>query len=865
VKKDNTTPPKLFLRFFRWFCHPELKNYIEGDLMELYEEQVNEYGERKADVKFIVDVLLLFRPGIIRPSHAMNSINSYDMFRNYLKVALRNTLKDKAYSLINIGGLAVGMTVTSLIGLWMYDELSMNKYHQNYASIAQVMQHTSVDGGIATFSTLPMPTAAAIRTTYGEDFKYVASTGTGEQIIAGNDKVFTKTGCFTESSFPEILTLEMVHGTRAALQDPSALLLSESLAKAIFGDADAINQEVKMNNASTLVVKGVYKDLPRNSSFHDLAFMAPIKLLFSTGRSADNWYSSSFQIYAQLNPKSDFEKSSEKIKNILYENTKDATKPLLFLNPMSRWHLYDFKEGKSVNGRIQFVWMFGIVGGFVLFLACINFMNLSTARAEKRGKEVGIRKAIGSQKKQLINQFLSESLLVVTLAFILTAGLTTISLPWFNELSGKQMTIPFTNPLLWLIIIGSVITISILAGSYPAFYLSSFQPIRILKGTFKAGRFASVPRKVLVVVQFTVSVVLIIGTIIVYNQIQYAKDRPVGYSRDGLITIPLITNEIQQQFEPFRQDLLKANEISGISLSSSPMTGIWSSADNLEWKGKDPNSQFLFGTISIDPDFGNVVEWKIKEGRNFSRELSTDSQAFIFNKAAILQMGLKEPIGEIIKWHGKNWNIIGVVDDMVMTSPFVTAMPTVFMMDNRQRPFNVVNIKLNTKKGTSEAVSKVEAIFKKYAPATPFNYKFADQEYALKFAAEERIGKLAGFFGILAVFISCLGLFGLASFTAEQRTKEIGIRKVLGASVSELWRMLSFDFIVLVIVACLVAVPIAYFFSQNWLLQYEYRTAISWWIFGSAILGAIAITLLTVSFQAVKAALANPVKSLRSE
>ena len=859
------TPPRLFLRFFRWFCHPELKKYVEGDLMELYDERLKQSGRRSADVKFMIDVLLLFRPGIIRPSEGFNNVNDYDMFRNYLKVASRNILKDKVYSFINIGGLAVGMAVAALIGLWIYDELTMNKYHRNYDHIAQVLQHASINDGTVTFSSLPIPTSAAIRETYGEDFTNVAATWFGEEIIAYEDKVFTKSGCYTEASFPEMLTLEMLQGSTTALKDQSAILLSESLARAIFGDGDPINKEVKINNSLTQRVMGVYKDIPAGSVFHGLTFMAPVKLLFLNGGSVDNWYSSAFQIYVQMNPKSDLKKSSDKIKDILYEHSKDATRPLLFLNPMSRWHLYEFRNGESVNGRMQFVWLFGIIGSFVLFLACINFMNLSTARSEKRAKEVGIRKVVGSVKRQLVNQFLSESLLVVTIAFVLTIGLVTVSLPAFNELSGKQMSVPWTQPVLWGIVIGFIFTISVLAGSYPAFYLSSFQPVSVLKGAFKAGRFASVPRKILVVIQFTVSVVLIIGTILVYNQIQYAKSRPVGYNRDGLITIPLATKEIQQHYEAFRNDLLKTNAAVNVSQSSSSTTDIRSSADNLEWKGKDPDTQSLFGTISIDPDYGDVVGWQMKEGRNFSREFSSDSQAFIFNKAAILQMGLKEPVGETIRWHGKNWNVIGVVSDMVMTSPFATAMPTVFMMDNRERPFGVINIKLNTSAGPREVLLKVETIFKKHAPATPFDYKFADQEYALKFAAEERIGKLASVFATLAIAISCLGLFGLASFVAEQRTKEIGIRKVLGASVFNLWKMLSKDFVVLVIISFVIATPVSYYSLLNWLQKYEYHTDISWWIFAIAGSGALMITLLTVSYQAIKAALINPVKSLKSE
>jgi ABC-type antimicrobial peptide transport system permease subunit len=839
--------------------------HIEGDLMELYHERLKEIGKGKADIKFIVDVLLLFRPGIIRSSEKYYAVNNTAMFKNYVKIGWRNLLKNKGYSLVNIGGLSASMAVAALIGLWIYDELTFNKYHQHYEHIAQVMQHASVNDGTLTFSSLPMPTSAAIRSAYGEDFKHVASTWSGEQIVSHDDKVFSNVGCYTEPSLPNILTLEMIKGTRTALEDNSSILISESLARILFGDIDPINKEVKINNTYTQQVRGIYKDIPKNSTFNGLQFFAPIKLLFSNGRAMDNWKSSSFQIIAELNPKSGLKKTSDKIKNILYENSKDATQPVLFLNPMSRWHLYEFKNGESINGRMQYVWMVSIIGVFVLFLACINFMNLSTARSEKRAKEVGIRKAIGSLKMQLVYQFLSEALLLVTIAFIFAIILTTLCLPWFNELSDKQVTIPWTSGTLWMIVVCFILGVSVLAGSYPAFYLSSFQPIRVLKGTFKMGRFSTVPRKVLVVIQFTVSVVLIIGTLMVYTQIQYAKDRPIGYDRSALITIPLITNEIQQQYEAFRQELLKTNAVDYVSRASSPTTGIWSSADNLEWQGKDPETQSLFGTISIDPDFGNVVTWEIISGRNFSRELSSDSQAFIFNKAAIQQMGLKEPIGQTIKWHGKNWNVIGVVNDMVMTSPFAPAMPTVFMMDNRERPFNVVHLKLSKNVDTREALSAVETIFKKFTATAPFNYKFADEEYGLKFASEERIGKLASAFATLAILINCLGLYGLASFIAEQRTKEVGIRKILGASLFNLWSMLSREFVVLIIISLIIATPVSYYSLLSWLQNYEYRTEISWWIFLVAGGGALGIALLTVSYQAIKAALMNPVKSLRSE
>lgn len=786
------------------------------------------------------------------------------MFKIYFKTAWRNSTKNKAHSFINIAGLAVGMAVAIMIGLWIYDELSFEKNNKHYDSIVQVMENENIGDGINTGSSMPLPLSAELRNKYGSDIKDIAATTTYEQNIVYGNKALSRIGCYAEPSFVNIITLNIIKGTRASLKDQSSILLSESLAKTIFGNDDPINKTITLNNSFPQKVTGVYKDLPKNSRFNGIAFIAPIDLVIENTGGYDNWFSSAYQVYALLNPNANTQLISSKIKNALYENSKDATKPALFLNPMSQWHLYEFKNGQPVSGRMQFVWLFGIIGTFVLLLACINFMNLSTAQSEKRAKEVGIRKTVGSLRKQLIFQFFSESLLTVAFAFSLSLLIVQLSLPFFNEVADKQMTILWSNMFFWLMVVAFIIITALVAGSYPAFYLSSFKPVKVLKGTFKAGRFAAMPRKALVVLQFTVSVTLVIATIIVFEQIQYAKNRPIGYNRNSLLTIPYDASAFTH-YTAFRNELLKTGAVTNVSASSSPTTGIWSGADNLNWKGKDPNRQEQFGTILIDPDYGNVVEWQIKEGRSFSKQLTTDSSGFIFNEAAIKQMNLKNPIGENVQWHGKNWTIIGVVKDMVMTSPFNPSVPTVFLMDDKERSFGVINIRINEAASASDALKKIETVFKKFAPETPFNYKFADQEYALKFAEEERIGKLATVFASLAIFISCLGLFGMASFVAEQRTKEIGIRKVLGASAINLWSMLSKDFIMLVIISCLIAVPVAYYLSYHWLQNYEYRTAISWWIFVAAGVGALMITLLTVSFQSIKAALANPVKSLRTE
>lgn len=487
---------------------------------------------------------------------------------------------------------------------------------------------------------------------------------------------------------------------------------------------------------------------------------------------------------------------------------------------MANWHLRsEFRNGINVSGRAQFVWLFGIIGAFVLLLACINFMNLSTTRSDKRAKEVGIRKAVGSVRGQLVSQFFSESFLVVLLAFILAIGLVVASLGWFNQLADKQMTMPWLNGYFWLITVGFAGVTGLLAGSYPALYLSSFQPVKVLKGTFRVGRFAGVPRQVLVVVQFAVSVTLIIGTVIVYQQIQHARNRPIGYNRAGLLMIPTTIKAVHTHIDAFGDELKKSGAITELATAESPMTAVWASNGGFEWAGKDPALAVDFPTIRVSTEYGKTVGWEFTAGRDFSSAFTTDSLGFVLNEAAVKFMGFKKPIGETIRWDGRTFKVLGVIKDVITDSPYQPVRPTVFCLD--RSPNNFIIAKLNPGINPREAVAKIETVFKKYSPAAPFEYQFVDQEYARKFGDEERIGNLALVFTILAIFISCLGLFGLASFMAEARTKEIGVRKVLGASVLNLWGLLSKDFVVLVVIAFFIATPIAYYFLNNWLQQYQ--------------------------------------------
>jgi len=498
-----------------------------------------------------------------------------------------------------------------------------------------------------------------------------------------------------------------------------------------------------------------------------------------------------------------------------------------------------------------------------LLLACINFMNLSTARSEKRAREVGIRKAVGSLRTQLIFQFFSESVLYVGIAFLLALLFVQLSLPLFNEVADKRMTMLWGSPLFWLMSIGFSLFTGLIAGSYPAFYLSSFQPVKVLKGSFRMGRFAALPRKVLVVVQFTVSVTLIIGTVVVFRQIQFAKNRPVGYTRDGLVAIPIITDKIHKSYDAVRDELFKTGAIISMAEGDVAPTTSAGSTSAIEWKDKDPNLSVDFLQTGVSPGYGKTAGWQFKEGRDFSKDFLSDSAAVIVNQAAIKFMGLKNPVGQNLTYYGKPFKLIGVINDIVVDSPYGQVRPSVFFLN--KGPGNTVLLKVNPNISASLALEKIAPVFKRFNPEQPFDYQFVDQEYAKKFGNEQRIGKLAAFFASLAIFISCLGLFGMASFMAGQRIKEIGVRKVLGASVLNLWRLLSTDFIGLVAIAFLIASPLAWYLMHNWLQRFDYRSDISGWIFVFTGLGAVAITLITVSFQSVKAALANPINSLKTE
>jgi putative ABC transport system permease protein len=798
------------------------------------------------------------------------------MVKNYLKVAWRNLLKDKSSACINIGGLAVGMAVALLIEFWIYDELHFNKSFANYDRIAQIMQHQTSNGSISTFGGMPLPLGKELQVKYGDNFKYVVmASWKGDFIVSTESKSLSRQGIYMDIDAPRLFSLHMMEGTRDGLSDPNSILLSSSSALAFFGTEDPIHKLMKLGGRLDVKVTGVYEDLPSNTEFGGLDFIAPWELYLVSApwirNSETQWDNNSFQIYVQIADHAQFPGVDQKI--VRAKNLRDAPEDKkynaqLFLHPMRDWHLRShWDNGKNAGGLIEYVRLFRIIGIFVLLLACINFMNLSTARSEKRAREVGIRKAIGSLRRQLIAQFYTESLLIVGFAFGLAILLAQVVLPWFDGVANKQIAIPWGSPGFWLAGAGFSLVTAFIAGSYPALYLSSFRPIKVLKGTLRLGRLASLPRKVLVVAQFSISLILIIGTVIVYKQIQYSKNRPIGYDKSGLIMFQMKSPEFYGKYGTIQSAVKNSGAVEEMAESSSPLTAVWSDNDGLSWPGKDPGIDGDFETIWVTHEFGKTVGWQFIRGRDFSQAFRTDSSAVVINEAAAKFMGIKNPVGTTIQWgadaQAKFFHVVGVIKDMLMESPYEPVRQTIYLLDYNNA--NWIVMKLNPHRSVTASLSAVESVFKQYIPGAPFDYKFVNSEFASKFGAEERIGKLASFFAALAIFISCLGLFGLSSFMAEQRTKEIGVRKVLGASSFDLWRLLSNEFLLLILLSLLISTPVAYHFMNNWLMEYPYRTPISAGIFGFSGLAVLLITLVTVSFQTIRAALSNPINCLRTE
>jgi len=784
------------------------------------------------------------------------------MIKNYLKIAWRNLFKNKGFSITNILGLTIGITCTIFIFLWVQDERAYDKFHNNYNNIYQVIAHRDFNNQIFTDRNMVLPLAKSIQDVSPQIKNAVVTTHRQSPILTYGDAKLKKYGYTVSEHFFDMFSWKFIKGTAAtALPDAYSLVLTQSAAKALFGNADPINKVVRIDNDYDCKVTAIVEDPPGNSTFQfDFINMFNYSGDYEK-RALTNWQNSSWTVFVQTAPGANMPAIDKIVNDIKHQHDPNDKMSTYFTFPMSKWRLYsDFKDGKNTGGMIEYVKLFSVIAVIILLIACVNFMNLSTARSEKRAKEVGVRKTLGSGKKQLILQFFCESIILAFIAFVISVGAVNLLLPAFNQLVDKSLTLNIAQPFFWLGALAIILFTGLVAGSYPALYLSSFNPINVLKGTFIGGKKAVLPRRVLVVAQFIISILLISATIIVYQQIQHVKQRDMGYNPNNLVMVPS-TPDTRKNFSVIKQELQKTGMINSVTQTSSPITDIWWKSPAPDYDGKPADGEIIMAGIATDLDFTKTMGIKILKGRDFSGT-PADTTAMLLNKAAVEAMGLKEPVGMQMRY-GRTYTVIGVTDNVVMESPYKPVDPMMVFFDPGNS--SSISIRLNSDAQLQKAISSIESIFKKHNPAYPFEYQFADQEFGKKFLTEDLISRITNIFAGLAIFICCIGLAGLASFTIQKRIREIGIRKVLGASVQQLLLLISKEFLKLVLVAFVIAVPLTWWFMNDWLEKYPYRVSISIWLFGAVGIVILLLTLVVVSLNTMRAAMGNPVKSLRTE
>ncbi|MCF1714851.1 ABC transporter permease [Flavihumibacter sp. RY-1] len=786
------------------------------------------------------------------------------MLFNYFKIAFRNLLKYKGFSAINILGLAVGMASAILIFLWISHEISYDRFHEKKDRIFEAWNKGSFNGKVSCWNTTPKILASALQSDIPEIETTTRVNWADNYLTRFGDKTIMMKASMVDSTFLQVFSFPVLKGDiQNALMNPSGVVLTASTAAKLFGTDNPIGQTLELNEKFQLIVTAVVQDPPNNSRFQ-FECLLPWAFLRAQGWDDDYWGNNSTRTYALLKPGSKVESANAKLENFRKKYDRDDPTGGFFLYPIERWRLYSsFTEGVEEGGMIEYIRIFTIVGAIILLIACINFMNLSTAKSEQRAKEVGIRKVIGAMRHNLMGQFLGESILIAFLAGILSLLLVQVTLPAFNTFTGKLVEIDYTNPLAWALWAGFILLTGLIAGSYPAFFLSGFQPTKVLKGTFKKTQSAINPRKVLVVLQFTFAIILIISTLVIKKQINYAQNRNNGYNKDQLLYY-FLTGTAEKNYDLIKNELLSSGIATSVTKTSAPLTEGWSNTWGIGWKGKQPDDRTLFDRFCADQQFVKTAGLELVKGRDFDLAAHpADSAAVLLNESAVKAMGFSDPIGQVIQDNGQDWTVIGVIKDFILHSPFAKTQPMV--IEGAHGWFNVIHFRLNPTNSVSTNLKNAETIFKKFNPSYPFDYTFVDQAYASKFEEEKKMGSLAALFAGLTIFISCMGLFGLATYMAATRFKEIGIRKVLGASVASITSLLSKDFLKLVLISFIVASPIAWILMNQWLKGYAYKTSIDVWVFVATGFLSLTIALLTTSIQAIKAAVSNPVKSLKSE
>jgi len=785
-----------------------------------------------------------------------------DMLKNYWNVTIRNLWKNKVFSGINILGLAVGIAGTALILLWVQSELSIDQFHTKKDRLFFAWNKEVFDGRVQCWPVTPQPMAEALKKDYPDIKETSRYSWENLVLLAVGDKKLTASGNFVDPGFLSMFTLPMETGNpQTALNDSYSIVITKTLAKKLFGSTQVLGKSIRMDDRDNFRVTGVLQDLPLNTDF-TFEYLLPFKYLRRIGHIDDSWGDNNTRTVVELQPNVSLAQLNKKVETITRIHSKNAEEEQVFLYPFDRMHLYsNFTDGREDGGKIDVVLLFATIAFAILLIACINFMNLSTARSVLRAKEVGVRKVTGARKGMLIGQFIAESTLMSFLATVLAFLVIVIAIPSFDLLTGKQIHIPYGSPAFWLSVVLMILVTGLLAGSYPAFYLSSLKAVKIFKGSNTKNAKLSL-RKVLVVVQFTFAVTLIISTIIVQSQVKYAQQRDMGYDKANLVYLPM-TGTMAKNYSLIEDALVREGAATAVCKTSSPVTSVNSDSWDLNWEGKDQTKKIDFDIVSCRSGFIKTFGLKLVQGRDIDTvRYKTDTASCIFNQTGAATLGFKNPIGKLIKREGKIYTIVGIVKDFIMRSPY-DKMKNLLVVGNAYP--NFISFRLNPNRSTTESIVKAEKIFKRFNPFFPFDYKFADVEYARKFDDQQRTARLSAVFAGLTIFISCLGLFGLSIFMAQNRIKEIGIRKVLGASIGSITSLLAKDFLKLVLVAIVIATPFSWLAMNHWLTNFDYRMQISWWIFAYAGTVALVIAALTVSFQAVKAAVANPVKSLRSE
>ena len=850
--------PRLGRRILWSLLPDDEQESLVGDFDEIYREKIKDKGKLVALLWYWSQVILLI------PSSLKESIYwSVLMFRNYVKIAFRNLIRHKGFSILNITGLAIGMVCTILILFWVQHELSFDRYHKNGKNIYRILQHIQYSE-IVTWAINQGPLGPALKEEIPE-IEEQARFCFSQWRMKYDDQIFVELGGYTDPSLFKMFTIPFVQGDPdTALADPRSMVMTEEVAQKIFGDEDPIGKIIHVGSDYDFKVTGILQDIPDNSHFR-FKFLANMDVAKEVGRTVDNWRNSHFTTYVQLADNVSMEEANKKIYNFLDAKPTLEDWEKLSLQPLFAIHLGSGIGYDSFGtGNTKYIVIFLVAAFFILLIACINFMNLSTARSLLRSKEVGLRKVVGAFRGQLIRQFLGEALFQSFIAMILAVVLGILLLPAFNQLARKSFSAHlFLRPDVILGLVAVLLFTGFIAGFYPAFVLSGFRPVSVLKGTSRKTGGGSFFRKALVVFQFCVAVVLMVGSLVIYSQIHFMRNKELGYDKENLVTLSLNTI-VQQNYEGLRNELSEdANILNVTRVAGLPTDGYYFSNSRWNWEGKDPEQDILFRANFVDYDYLEALKAPIVMGRNFSKDYGADATGIIINETSQRAMGFENPIGKRVTLGEDNvFNIIGVVKDFHYVSLRTEIEPMILLLAPEQ--CSQIVIRINSE-NTPETLKFMAGVWKKYAGDFEFDYRFLDESLDTLYRGEQQVGRIINVFTILSVFISCLGLFGLASFMALRRTKEIGIRKVLGASISGVVVLLTKEFSKWVIVANLTAWPLSYFALNQWLQEFPYRTDIKLWVFVGTGLMTFMIAILTVSYQSLRAALSNPADSLRYE